>query len=184
MFKIWHTSIIAMKISRQNSKFYLRWCVCLLRQTSSEITVKDYIDLRSDLHCKVKEIILIRDLKPAINVNIGSENLFLYQFDYHYLANIYQCMLFNSILKNEQEILSEKLMNMLRVGIEPTSPCILIRSATHYTIRDHHTGNVAVGIVKLVNTWGFLGPISLKRKCGLHTNGVCFDFDTRLRSTE
>ena len=33
---------------------------------------------RSDLHCKIKETLLIRDLKPAMNVNIGSENLFLY----------------------------------------------------------------------------------------------------------
>ena len=31
----------------------------------------------SDLHCKIKETLLIRDLKPAMNVNIGSENLFL-----------------------------------------------------------------------------------------------------------
>ena len=32
----------------------------------------------SDLHCKIKETLLIRDLKPAMNVNIGSENLSLY----------------------------------------------------------------------------------------------------------
>ena len=32
---------------------------------------------------------------------------------------------------------------MPQVGIEPTSPCILVRSSNHYTIRDHHAGNVA-----------------------------------------
>ena len=34
--------------------------------------------LCSDLQCKIKETLLIRDLKPAMNVNIGSENLSLY----------------------------------------------------------------------------------------------------------
>ena len=28
-----------------------------------------------DLHCKIKETLLIRDLKPALNENVGSENL-------------------------------------------------------------------------------------------------------------
>ena len=55
--------------------------------------------------------------------------------------------------------LTEKLVYMPRVGIEPTSPSFLVRSVNHYTIRDHHAGNVAVWLVKLVNTWGFLGPI-------------------------
>ena len=31
-----------------------------------------------DLHCKIKETLLIRDLKPALNENVGIENLFLY----------------------------------------------------------------------------------------------------------
>ena len=31
-----------------------------------------------DLQCKIKETLLIRDLKPAINENVGSENLLLY----------------------------------------------------------------------------------------------------------
>ena len=30
------------------------------------------------------------------------------------------------------------------MGIKPTSPCILVRIANHYTIRDQHAGNVAV----------------------------------------
>ena len=33
---------------------------------------------RSDMHCKIKESLLIRDLKPALNENGGSEKLYLY----------------------------------------------------------------------------------------------------------
>jgi len=33
---------------------------------------------RSDVHCKVKETLLIRDLQPALNENVGSEKLLLY----------------------------------------------------------------------------------------------------------
>ena len=33
---------------------------------------------RSDVHCKIKETLLIKDLKPALNENVGSEELFLY----------------------------------------------------------------------------------------------------------
>ena len=29
----------------------------------------------SDLHCKIKETLLIRDLKPALNDNVGSEKM-------------------------------------------------------------------------------------------------------------
>ena len=29
---------------------------------------------RSDMHCKIKESLLIRDLKPALNENVGSES--------------------------------------------------------------------------------------------------------------
>ena len=32
----------------------------------------------SDLHCKIKETLLIRDLKPALNENVGSEKIWLY----------------------------------------------------------------------------------------------------------
>ena len=32
----------------------------------------------SDLHCKIKETLLIRELQPALNENVGSEKLFLY----------------------------------------------------------------------------------------------------------
>ena len=33
---------------------------------------------KCDLQCKIKETLLIRDLKPALNENVGGENLFLY----------------------------------------------------------------------------------------------------------
>ena len=42
----------------------------------------DYFDIlprrRSDIHCKIKETLLIRDLKPAMNENVGSEKLCFY----------------------------------------------------------------------------------------------------------
>ena len=44
----------------------------------------DHFDIlasgQCDLQCKIKETLLIRDLKPALNFNenVGSENLFLY----------------------------------------------------------------------------------------------------------
>ena len=31
---------------------------------------------RSDVHCEIKESLLIKDLKPAFNENLGSEKLF------------------------------------------------------------------------------------------------------------
>ena len=42
----------------------------------------DHFDIlatgQSDIHCKIKEALLIRDLKPALNENVGSEKLLLY----------------------------------------------------------------------------------------------------------
>ena len=39
----------------------------------------DHFDIlatgQSDLHCKIKETLLIRDLKPTLNENVGSEKL-------------------------------------------------------------------------------------------------------------
>ena len=34
---------------------------------------------RSDVHCKIKETLLIKGLKPTLNENVGSEKLFLYK---------------------------------------------------------------------------------------------------------
>ena len=33
---------------------------------------------RSDIHCRIKESLLIKDLKPSLNENVGNEILFLY----------------------------------------------------------------------------------------------------------
>ena len=33
---------------------------------------------RSDMHCKIKESLLICDFKPTLNENVGSEKLYLY----------------------------------------------------------------------------------------------------------
>ena len=33
---------------------------------------------RSDIHCRIKESLLIKDLKPSLNENVGSKKLFLY----------------------------------------------------------------------------------------------------------
>ena len=33
---------------------------------------------RSDVRCKIKETLLIKDLKPTLSENMGSEKLFLY----------------------------------------------------------------------------------------------------------
>ena len=33
---------------------------------------------RSDIHCKIKETLLIQELKPTLNDNVSSEKLYLY----------------------------------------------------------------------------------------------------------
>ena len=33
---------------------------------------------RSDIHCRIRESLLIKDLKPSLDENVGSEKLFLY----------------------------------------------------------------------------------------------------------
>ena len=42
----------------------------------------DHFDIlatgQSDIYCKIKEALLIHDLKPALNENIGSKKLLLY----------------------------------------------------------------------------------------------------------
>ena len=45
-------------------------------------TERDHFDIlatgKSDLQCKIKETLLISELKPSLNENVGSEKLFLY----------------------------------------------------------------------------------------------------------
>ena len=57
--------------------------------TSTGQNIKwDLIDIlgsgRSDVHRKIKETLLIRDLQPALNENIGSKKLFLFLFVYFF----------------------------------------------------------------------------------------------------
>ena len=44
----------------------------------------DHFDIlttgKSDLQCKIKETLLISELKPSLNENVGSEKLFFYSF--------------------------------------------------------------------------------------------------------
>ena len=35
---------------------------------------------RSDTHCKIKETLLIQELKPTLNDTVSSEKLYLYYF--------------------------------------------------------------------------------------------------------
>ena len=44
--------------------------------TSVDILATGQSDL--SVHCKIKETLFIRDLKPALNKNVGSEKLLLY----------------------------------------------------------------------------------------------------------
>ena len=42
---------------------------------------------RSDTHCKVKETLLIQELKPTLNDTVSSEELCLYLFAFFFNAN-------------------------------------------------------------------------------------------------
>ena len=51
--------------------------------TSTGHNIKwDYSEIlatgHSDIHCRIKESLLIKDLKPSLNKNVGGEKLFLY----------------------------------------------------------------------------------------------------------
>ena len=49
----------------------------MLQHISSEARVPIATG-KSDLQCKIKETLLISELKPSLNKNVGSEKLFLY----------------------------------------------------------------------------------------------------------
>ena len=65
-----------------------RWRVTAMSAIADHMTqtyhrIKwDHFDIlatgQSDIHCKIKETLLIRDLKPVLNENVGSEKHFLY----------------------------------------------------------------------------------------------------------
>ena len=47
---------------------------CPIKWDHFEILAKG----RSDTHCKIKETLLIQELKPTLNDNVSSEKLYLY----------------------------------------------------------------------------------------------------------
>ena len=59
--------VLGIAINKTNKTFNIKW---------------DNFDIlatgRADIHCRIKKTLLIRDLKPAMNENVGSEKLFLY----------------------------------------------------------------------------------------------------------
>ena len=66
-----------------------RECFKALTTNCHESAITDHVFLtnhrieilatgRSDMHCKIKESLLIRDLKPTLNENVGCEKLYLY----------------------------------------------------------------------------------------------------------
>ena len=65
----------------------LKMATRLPLQTTSKTTghkIKwDHFDIlasgKTDYHCKIKETLLIQELKPAFNVNVSSEKLMLYK---------------------------------------------------------------------------------------------------------
>ena len=64
--------------SNKNFLFYLTFR--MLQHTSSEVNGYNCYKhfKKSDLQCKIKETLLISELKPSLNENVGSEKLFLY----------------------------------------------------------------------------------------------------------
>ena len=60
----------------------IKWSCDHMSQTGHRIKW-DHFDIlatgQSDIHCKIKETLLIRELKPALNENVGTEKLLLYQ---------------------------------------------------------------------------------------------------------
>ena len=45
---------------------------------------------RPDIHCRIKESLFIKDLKPSLNENVGSEKPFLYQPFIYFPAAFYR----------------------------------------------------------------------------------------------
>ena len=61
----WKTKILNFKLTFR--MFALKW-------DHFEILAKD----RSDTHCKIKETLLIQELKPTLNDTVSSDKLYLY----------------------------------------------------------------------------------------------------------
>ena len=73
-----------IKLFHKNS---LTWAILVLNRSKTQTAVTNIclncitfmnltfrmLQQTSDMHCKIKESLLIRDLKPALNENVGSE---------------------------------------------------------------------------------------------------------------
>ena len=82
---VWTWKNFAFFRDAWNGTTYLRDCIFDKGKGDSETghSIKwDHCDIlatgQSDIHCKIKETLLIRDLKPAFNENIASKKLLLY----------------------------------------------------------------------------------------------------------
>ena len=89
----------------------------------------------SDTHCKIRETLLIKDLKPSLNENVSSKKLYLFRyhallrlrcrFRYHMSSIISFIPLHEKVLQFDLlravvfqlnlEYLQEKITNLLRV---------------------------------------------------------------------
>ena len=71
-----------LNISKHSRKNCQTWAIAD-HITSTGHNVKwDHFEIlatgSSDIHCRIKESLLIKDLKPSLNENVGSVKLFLY----------------------------------------------------------------------------------------------------------
>ena len=66
------------KHSRRTVKHQPLRITLLQMDTISGISFEILATGRSDFHCRMKESLLIKDLKPSLNENVGREKLFLY----------------------------------------------------------------------------------------------------------
>ena len=64
---------------------------------------------QSDIRSKIKETLIIRDLKPALNENVGSEKLLLYQPFIFFPADITRSVYFLIRLQSLWQELSKVL---------------------------------------------------------------------------
>ena len=87
MFSDW--GLIVHKVGAIFPRLIVRGASCLTTNchvfSTNHIIKYDYFKIlatgRSDMHCKIKESLFIRGLKPALNENVGSEKLYLYYYN-------------------------------------------------------------------------------------------------------
>ena len=64
-----------MTVARDRLKMF---SFSVMQSTFCFPNVKILAKGRSDTHCKIKETLLIRELKPTLNDKVSSEKLYLY----------------------------------------------------------------------------------------------------------